>query len=177
VVVGLHFAAWLVAARRSRVLLACVILGAAVASKLTAALPACMYLAYLASRPGPVPPRLGRAVAGASALGLVVLLAYWPFWSGPETLRVPLAFLADRRPTNGLGEIAFVALRPVMGSYAATAALASLGTLLTAGLALVGAALAWRAPGVASLAGSMAAVSLLAATLAAPVFHPWYLIP
>lgn len=72
---------------------------------------------------------------------------------------------------------AFVALRPFLGQGAATAVLASLGTLLTGGLALLGAAVAWRAKDVASLAGSMAAVSLLAATLAAPVFHPWYLIP
>ena len=177
VLVGLLFAAWLLAARRSRTLLASALLGAAVASKLTALLPAVMYLAYLAGRPGPVPVRLGRAAAGASALGLVLVLAYGPFWSGLDTLRVPLAFLAERRPTNSLGEIVFVALRPILGSGAATAALASLGTLLTAGLALLGAALAWRAPGVASLAGSMAGVSLLAATLAAPVFHAWYLIP
>ena len=53
----------------------------------------------------------------------------------------------------------------------------SLGTLLTAGLALLGAVLAFRAPGVPALAGAMAGVSLLATTLAAPVFHPWYLIP
>ena len=177
VVVGLLFAAWLVAARGSRVSLACVLLGAAVASKLNAALPAGMYLAYLAGRPGPVLGRLGRVAAGASALGLVVVLAYRPFWSGLDTLRVPLAFLAERRPTNSLGEVVFLALRPILGQSAATAALASLGTLLTAGLGLLGAALAWRAPGVASLAGSMAAVSLLATTLAAPVFHPWYLIP
>jgi hypothetical protein len=51
VVVGLLFAAWLVAARRSQVLVACALLGAAVASKLTAALPAFMYLAHLAGRP------------------------------------------------------------------------------------------------------------------------------
>ena len=177
VVVGLLFAAWLVAARRSRVLVACALLGAAVASKLTAALPAFMYLAHLAGRPGSVPARLGRAAAGASALGLVVVLAYAPFWSGTETLRVPLAFLAERTPTNSLGEIVFVALRPFLGQGAATAVLASLGTLLTGGLALLGAAVAWRAKDVASLAGSMAAVSLLAVTLAAPVFHPWYLIP
>jgi hypothetical protein len=177
VVVGLFFAAWLVAARSHRALLASTFLGAAVASKLTAVLPAGMYLAYLGGRPGPVLARLGRVAAGASAVGLVVMLAYGPFWSGLDTLRVPLAFLAERRPTNSLGEIVFVALRQVVGRGAATAALASLGTLLTAGLALLGAALAWRAPGVASLAGSMAAVSLLATTLAAPVFHPWYLIP
>ena len=176
-VVGLLFAAWLVAARRPGVLLASTLLGAAVASKLTAVLPAGMYLAYLAGRPGPVSARLSRLATGASALGLVVVLAYGPFWSGLETLRVPLAFLAERRPTNSLGEIVFVALRPILGRGAATATLASLGTLLTAGLALWGAALAWRAPGIASLAGSMAAVSLLATTLAAPVFHPWYLIP
>lgn len=177
VVVGLLFAAWLVAARHSRVLVASALLGAAVASKLTAALPAFMYLAHLAGRPGPVAARLGRAVAGASALALVVVLAYGPFWSGPETLRVPLAFLAERRPTNSLWEIAFVALRPILGKGAATTVLASLGMLSTIGLALLGAALAWRAKGVASLAGSMAAVSLLATTLAAPVFHSWYLIP
>ena len=177
VVVGLLLAAWLVAARRSRVVLPCALLGAAVASKLTAALPAFMYLAYLAGRPGSVPARLGRAAAGASALGLVVVLAYGPFWNGTETLRVPLAFLAERRPTNSLSEIAFVALRPFLDPGAATTVLASLGALLTGGLALLGAALAWRAKDVASLAGTMAAVSLLAATLAAPVFHPWYLIP
>jgi alpha-1,6-mannosyltransferase len=177
VLVGLLFAAWLLAARRSGVVLASALLGAAVASKLTAALPAGMYLAYLAGRPGPWPARLGRAAAAASVLGLVVALAYWPFWSGLDTLRVPLTFLAERRPTNSLGEIVFVAIRPVLGSAVATAALASLGTLLTAGLALVGAVLAFRAPGLSALAGAMAGVSLLAATLAAPVFHPWYLIP
>ena len=177
VVVGLFVAAWLVAARSNRSLLASALLGAAVASKLTTGLPALMYLAYLAGRPGPAPVRLGRVAAGAGALGLVVALAYWPVWSGLDTLRVPLTFLAERRPTNSLAEIAFVAVRPLVGPAAATAALASLGTLLTAGLAVVGAALAWRSPGVAPLAGSMAAVWLLATTLAAPVFHPWYLIP
>ena len=163
VVVGLLFAAWLVAARRSRILVACALLGAAVAAKLTAALPAFMYLAHLAGRPGSFPARLARAAAGASALGLVVVLAYAPFWSGTETLSVPLAFLAERTPTNSLGEVAFVALRPFLGQGAATTVLASLGALLTGGLALLGAALAWRAKDVASLAGSMAAVSLLAA--------------
>ena len=177
VVVALLFAAWLVAASRPGVVLASALLGAAVASKLTAVLPALMYLAYLAGRPGGVPARLGRVAAGASALGIVVVLAYGPFWNGLDTLRVPLAFLAQRRPTNSLGELVFVALRPILGPGAATAALASLGMLLTAGLALLGAALAWRAPGIPSLAGSMAAVSLLATTLAAPVFHPWYLLP
>jgi hypothetical protein len=177
VLVGLLFAAWLLAARRPGVVLASAILGAAVASKLTAALPAGMYLAHLAGRPGPLPARLGRVTAAATTLGLVVVLAYWPFWSGLDTLRVPLTFLAERRPTNSLGEIFFVAIRPVLGSAAATAALTSLGTLLTAALALLGAVLAFRAPGVASLAGAMAGVSLLATTLAAPVFHPWYLIP
>ena len=177
VVVGLLFAAWLVAVRRPGVVLASALLGAAVASKLTAALPAGMYLAYLAGRPGTVPARLGRLATATVALGLVVALAYAPFWSGPETLRVPLAFLAGRRPTNSLAEIAFVALRPVLGSAAATAALSSLGTILTGGLALLGAGLAWRAPDVPRLAGAMAGVSLFATTLAAPVFHPWYLIP
>ena len=177
VLVGLLFAAWLLAARRPGVVFASALLGAAVASKLTAALPAGMYLAYLAGRPGALPARLGRVAAAASALGLVVAFAYWPFWSGLDTLRVPLAFLAERRPTNSLGEIAFVAMRPILGSAAATAALSSLGTLLTAGLALVGAVLAFRAPGFSALAGAMAGVSLLATTLAAPVFHPWYLIP
>ena len=177
VLVGLLFAAWLLAARRPGVVLASALLGAAVASKLTAALPAGMYLAYLAGRPGPWPARLGRVAAAAAALGLVVGLAYWPFWTGLDTLRVPLAFLAERRPTNTLAEIAFVAMKPMLGSAAATAALSSLGTLLTAGLAVLGAALAWRAPGVPALAGAMAGVSLLATTLAAPVFHPWYLIP
>jgi hypothetical protein len=98
--------------------LASALLGAAVASKLTAALPAGMYIAYLAGRPGPWAARLGRAAAAASALGLVVVLAYWPFWSGLDTLRVPLAFLAERRPTNSLGEVAFVALKPILGSAA-----------------------------------------------------------
>ena len=100
VLVGLLFAAWLLAARRPGVVLASALLGAAVASKLTAALPAGMYLAYLAGRPGPWPARLGRVAAATSTLGLVVVLAYWPFWSGLDTLRVPLAFLAERRPTN-----------------------------------------------------------------------------
>ena len=177
VLVGLLFAAWLVAARRPGVVLASALLGAAVASKLTAALPAGMYLAYLAGRPGPWPARLGRVAAATSALGLVVVLAYWPFWGGLDTLRVPLAFLAERRPTNTLAEVAFVAMKPMLGSAAATAALSFLGTLLTAGLALLGAALAFRAPGLSALAGAMAGVSLLATTLAAPVFHAWYLIP
>ena len=177
VVVGLLFAAWLVTARRPGVVLASALLGAAVASKLTAALPAGMYLTYLAGRPGSVPARLGRVAAAVVALGLVVALAYLPFWGGLDTLRVPLAFLAGRRPTNSLAEIAFVAMRPILGSAAATAALSSLGTLLTASLALLGAGLAWRAPGVSALAGAMAGVWLLATTLAAPVFHPWYLIP
>ena len=52
IVVGLLFAAWLLAARRRGVVLASALLGAAVASKLTAALPAGMYLAYVAGRPG-----------------------------------------------------------------------------------------------------------------------------
>ncbi|HYN04856.1 MAG TPA: hypothetical protein VE359_20565 [Vicinamibacteria bacterium] len=177
IVVGLLFAAWLVAARRPGVVLASALLGAAVASKLNAALPAGMYLAYVAGRPGTVPARLRRVAAAAVALGLVVALAYLPFWHGLDTLRVPLAFLSGRRPTNSLLEIAFVVMRPILGSAAATAALSSLGTLLTAGLALLGAALAWRAPGLSTLVGAMAGVSLLATTLAAPVFHPWYLIP
>jgi hypothetical protein len=177
VLVGLLFAAWLLAARRPGVVLASALLGAAVASKLTAALPAGMYLAYLAGRPGPWRARLGRVAVAASALGLVVGVAYWPFWSGLDTLRVPLAFLAERRPTNTLAEVVFVAMKPVLGSAAATAALSFLGTLLTALLALLGAALAFRAPRVPALAGAMAGVSLLATTLAAPVFHPWYLVP
>ncbi len=177
VLVGLLFAAWLLAARRPGIVLASALLGAAVASKLTAALPAGMYLAYLAGRPGPWPARLGRVAAAAGALALVVALAYRPFWTGLDTLRVPLAFLAERRPTNTLAEIAFVAMKPMLGSAAATAALSFLGTLLTAGLALLGAALAYRAPGLPALAGAMAGVTLLATTLAAPVFHAWYLIP
>ncbi len=138
IVVGLFLAAWLVAARRPGVVLASALLGAAVASKLNAALPAGMYLAYVAGRPGTVPARLRRLAAAAIALGLVVALAYLPFWRGLDTLRVPLAFLAGRRPTNSLAEIAFVVMRPMLGSAAVTAALSSLGTLLTAGLALLG---------------------------------------
>ena len=114
--------------------------------------------------------------AGASALGLVVVLAYGPFWSGLDTLRVPLAFLAERRPTNSLAEIVFLALRPILGPGAATEALASLGTLLTAGLALLG------RPGLAGPRGRVAR-RLDGGGVAArhdarrPVFHPWYLIP
>jgi hypothetical protein len=177
VLVGLVFAAWLLAARRPGVVLASALLGAAVASKLTAALPAGMYLAYVAGRPGPWPARLGRVGAATGALGLVVVLAYQPFWNGLDTLRVPLAFLAERRPTNSVGELVFLVMKPILGSAAATAGLSSLATLLSAGLAVLGAALAWRAPSLSVLAGAMAAVSLLATTLAAPVFHPWYLIP
>ena len=177
VLVGLLLAAWLLAARRPGVVLASALLGAAVASKLTAALPAGMYLAYLAGRPGPWPARLARVAGGTSVLGLVVVLNYAPFWSGLDTLRVPLAFLAERRPTNTLAEVAYVVMKPILGSAAATAALSGLGTLLTAGLALLGAVLAFRAPGLSTLAGAMAGVSLLVTTLAAPVFHPWYLIP
>ncbi len=177
ILVGLLFAAWLLAARRRGVVLASALLGAAIASKLTAVLPAGMYLAYVAGRPGPWPARLGRVGAATSALVLVVVLAYAPFWNGLDTLRVPLAFLAERRPTNSVGELVFLAMKPILGSAAATAALSSLATLLTAVLAVLGAALAFRAPGLSALAGAMAAVSLLATTLAAPVFHPWYLIP
>jgi alpha-1,6-mannosyltransferase len=177
VVVGLLFAAWLLAARGRRSVLAAAFLGAAVASKLTAALPAGMYLAYLAGRPGAWPARAGRTGAALLALAGVVVLAYLPFWAGSETLSVPLAYLAERRPTNSIGEIAFVALRPLLGAATAADAVSLLGTLLTGGLALLGAALAFRASDHASLAGTMAAVSLLASSLASPVFHPWYLIP
>ena len=90
---------------------------------------------------------------------------------------MPLAFLAERRPTNTLAEVLFVATKPMLGAADATAALSFVGTLLTALLALLGAVLAFRAPGVPALAGAMAGVSLLATTLAAPVFHPWYLVP
>ena len=118
VVVGLLFAAWLFAARRPGVLLASALLGAAVASKLSAVLPALMYLAYLAGRPGPAC-AAGPRGRGRGALGLVVVLAYEPVWSGLETLRVPLTFLAERRPTNSLAEVVFVAMRPVLGARAA----------------------------------------------------------
>ncbi len=177
IVVGLLVAAWLLAARRSRPALAAALLGMAAAAKLTAALPALMYLAYVAGRPGSPGERLRRAGLAAAACALAVALAYLPFWRGLDTLRVPLEFLAARRPTNALAEVLFLGLRPLLGRAQATAALASLGTVVTGALAVLGMALAWRAPAVPTLAGAMARVWLLATTLASPVFHPWYLIP
>lgn len=177
VVAGLLLAAWLLVARRPGVVLASALLGCAMASKLTAALPAGLFLAYLAGRPGPRAERARNVALAVLALALVLVLAYLPFWRGLETLRVPLEFLARRRPTNGLLEVAFVGLRPFVGTAAATSALSALSTLLTAGLALLGAALAWRAPDFPALVGVMARICLLATTLAATAFHAWYLIP
>ena len=143
-------------------------------SKLTAVLPAVMYLAYLAGRPGRVPVRLvawppGERARARRRARLCALL------SGLDTLRVPLAFLrnAGRQQPRGdrLRGPASDAGSRRRDHASPRSARCSPPDSRSSGAPWPG------GPPVAPLAGSMAAVSLLAMTLAAPVFHAWYPIP
>jgi hypothetical protein len=158
------------------VLAACVALGLAVASKLTVAVPAGMYLVFLTARAEAPRARL-RALAAAAALGGVLVLAYLPFWRGPETLRIPFDFLAQRAPSNTLAELLFHGLRQVVDRPRALLIVGAASSVTSVLVLVAGAALAWRARELRELVSAAAMISLLMVTLTGTVFHPWYLLP
>lgn len=177
VLAAFFLSAWLVLAAGGSVVAGAAALGLAVASKLTTALPAGMYVCYLAGRTGPVGPRLRRTGLAVLAIAAMLVLCYWPFWKGPDTILVPLGFLSDRKPTNTLAELVLFVMRPLLDRDRAIAVLATASGVLTGTLGVAGAVLAWRARSFGALVGVAAKVSLLAVTLATTVYHAWYLLP
>ncbi len=176
---SLLLALWLVLASRGRTLPAAVAMGLAVASKLTIALPATMWVLYLLARPA-LP--LGRRLAGVIAVGSIMLaaaaLAFLPMWDGLDTILKPLAFLPTREPTNSLFEPLYIGAK-LMGADRARviAGLGPVSAALLFAFALLATWVSVRARDFRDFVAGAAMVLLLVLTVAQPVFHPWYLLP
>ena len=177
VVAAMLLAGWLLLARHGRVLSASLVLGLAVASKLTVAVPAGMYLVFLATRAGDRRAQLRGSLSAAAAMAGALVLAYLPFWRGLETLLIPFQFLAQRAPSNTLAELVFHGLRQMTARPTALLIVGTAGSVLSALVFVAGAALAWRARELGELVSAAAKLSLLMVTLVGTVFHPWYLLP
>jgi hypothetical protein len=171
-------ALWLLLAARGHAFGAGLALGLAVASKLTALVIAGMYLVHLLGRGGSAWTRV-RACAIATA-GLVagVVPFYAMVWDGPWTLQRPLLALGWRWPTHTFYELVFHVLqalgartRDVLPQVNRVASLATLA------VAVLGIVVAARSRTVERLAAVAFGVFVLSVTLAAPVYHAWYLVP
>jgi hypothetical protein len=159
--------------------LAAIALGLAVASKMTALVPAGMYFVFLLARPGrrPLARVVGALLAGV-LFAATLFGCYRPFWTSAWTLRMPLAFLASRWPTNSIFELLFHGAQWAGFPYKLLAGpLSAASGALTGVLALLGIVAAWRAQTFPELVSAAAKVFLLTMTLTSAVFHPWYLLP
>jgi hypothetical protein len=160
-------AAWLwalVADRRGRPLLTALLLTAAALVKAYAAVVLLVYMLALARRSLAA---AGRAVAASA---IVAVLAWAPFWSGPETLS-GLARIG-RQASSSLGGTAQLALTTFLSDRA------SAWIVRLAGLAVIAVVVAWVArresfpadpwPGAAAAFAAYVAVT--------PWFLPWHLV-
>jgi hypothetical protein len=173
-------AAWLLTASRGRIIPAAALLGLAVASKLTMAVPAAMFAIYLL-RPGNGSParRLGDAALASLVMAGVVVAAYSMVWDGAQTILQPFTLPTGREPTNTLAEPFYVVATELFhadkAAWMRIVGLVNLPILL--GLVAAAAWLAWRAKDFRNLVASMAMIQMLIVTVGTPVFHPWYLLP
>lgn len=176
---ALFVAAWLPMASRGWWFAASVAMGLALASKLTVALPAALYVVYLLGRGRWSALRRVATAAGAALVtGAVVVAAYWPVWRDAWTIRRPLRALGARWPFNTPAEALFqLGVGLGLPERGLLVPLNDACSALAVAIGLAAVVAAFRARRVRQLAAAAAAASFLAATLAAPVFHPWYLLP
>ncbi len=171
-VMVLALAAFVWAALEDRALLAALFLAVGFHAKFAVAPVAGLYLVYLARR------SLLRTAAVAGVFVVVGVLAWWPFWSGPETLLGPLASVAANpsRMTRSFAE----AISLLAGLVSPQAASAAYHVCWWAGTSLL-VLLAARAIAVVTAVATVESVFheslvfLLAYLLvAAPFVLPWY---
>jgi hypothetical protein len=191
---------------RSRTRLAAFWFACAALVKLSALVGLLFYTVFLWSLHRGDPRRLLKELAvAAGILAATAGILYGLVWQGPHTLTGPLAFLADKRPSNSLvmlsSEVA-VWLKMLLQSlrhhgpdlFAGLSALRSDRLLMEvenraawsffkllfmgAGLALVGvqAARILRPQGRGDVVAAFARISVLLVTIASAVFFPWYML-
>ena len=176
--VALLMVLWLLFASRGRTALASFALGAAVAAKLTAALLAAGYVVYLVGRALRRRREWHLPLLAAGVMALTLGALYVPFWDGGQALARPLAYLAQRRPSNTLALVVWQALRALgMPAERALATISPVQGLLTLAVGCLALVASLRARSIPALAASMAGSLVLLATLGTSVFQPWYLLP
>jgi hypothetical protein len=196
----------IVAVDRGRHRLAAALIAAAVLNKISAVFGVAFLLVHLHQAHRGDVRRLLRAVLESLAVAIVVFaVLYAPFWKGFRTLGVPLAFLADKQPSNSI----LMAVGEV-GGWLTTALhlLGERGRSLLETVRLVGVDRSllfvtrrevWRVAtplfllaglllAVLQLAplarrktagdsmGAFASIAALSLTVTSPVFQPWYLL-
>ena len=155
---------------------------------------------FLLFDPGSARRRLGRALAMAAAIALCGAVLYAPFWQGTRTLTAPIADILAEKPGGTLVEVvtdlvlvargvspaALSAVDPVVGGdehallgggwlVVAAVKLALKGVTLAVGARLLYVMLRRNRPEVTAV--GTGALIVVAATLGAPKFEPWYLLP
>lgn len=172
-------AGWILAASRDRVLLASALLGTAAATKMTALIPAGLYLVWLvASSVKDTPKCFLRVLMAAVLMMAVVVLGYLPFGSLPDSLAVPLAWLGHRPPTNTIYEgiwwgsvlLGWNAEDMKMALYWIT----QTQFVAVSGISIV---LVFRSVDFRRMIGVTAMTGLLLSTFFSPIQHAWYLLP
>jgi len=190
--------AGVVLAMRGRTAPAVILYALAVVSKYTFVFAGPWFLLF---DPGSARRRLGRALAMAAAIALCGAVLYAPFWQGTRTLTAPIADILTEKPGGTLVEVVTDLVLVARGVSPATLrapdsvlggpdehALLGGGWLVVAAvtLALKGVTLAVGArllyvmlrsgqPEVTAV--GTGALIVVAATLGAPKFEPWYLLP
>jgi len=156
---------------------------------------------FLLFDPGSARRRLGRALAMAAAIAVCGAALYAPFWQGTQTLTAPIADILAEKPGGTLVEVvmdlalvargvspaaldalgaggAAVDERALLGSgwlVVAAVKLALKGVTLAVAARLLYVMLRRNRPEVTAL--GTGALIVVAATLGAPKFEPWYLLP
>jgi len=174
ILVAFFLAAWIYFASKRQTFLAGIMIGLALASKLTALLPCIMYVIYLMRRSG-----LFKGLIAAFTISTTVVLSYIPVWNGIDTLSIPFNTMVHSNITNTLFEILqtiFVKLFKFEESYV-NQYLGYTSTILKVAVILLGIYEAIKAITFQDVVNAMAKVYLLLTLVATQFYHPWYLLP
>jgi uncharacterized membrane protein len=174
ILVAFFLAAWIYFASKRQTFLAGIMIGLALASKLTALLPCIMYVIYLMHRSG-----LFRGLLVAFIIFATVVLSYIPVWNGIDTLKIPFNTMVHSNITNTLFEILqtiSVKLFKFDESYV-NQYLHYMSTVLKVSVVFLGIYEAIKAVTFQDVVNAMAKVYLLLTLVATQFYHPWYLLP
>ena len=133
---------------------------------------------FLLFDPSSVRRRAGRALLMVTAIGACGAAFYAPFWLGLRTITAPIQDILAEKPGGTLVEV--VGDLAALGSSPSPPVVAAVSLTLKLVTAVVGARVLYvmlKRNGPEVVALGTGALIVVAVTLGAPKFEPWYLLP
>ncbi len=173
ILIAFLYAAWLNLASKKQFFLSGIMVGLALASKLTSLVPGIMFVLYLMRRVSFL-----KGVSAGFTILIIVVLMYVPVWNGIETLTIPFNALAHGDMTNSLWQV-FYNIAKIFKAEQSNIIHNLFYIRMISGvtIALAGAYLSLRSLTFQDLLGAMVKIYVLISMVALPFYHPWYLLP